>query len=294
MLLDRMLHFIDRQSWLDTVGERLQKVVKNAFSALGDRQQEVEDTLYGVGLGHPLHTIVNDIPIGMWSAALALDTLHMLTGQDEFSACADVSITLGLAGAAGAVATGLADWQHLKGHPRRVGTAHALLNDSAAVLYALSLKHRLKGQRAIGWGTSLLGFGTMIAAAYLGGHMVYEQRVGVDHAAHEQQALPSDFTPVLNEGELSEGELRQITVGDVPVLLVKRNGTIHALVETCSHLGGPLADGHLEDGSVVCPWHASRFDLEDGTVLDGPSVHDQPTLDVRIHEGKIEVRQAHA
>ena len=65
------------------------------------------------------------------------------------------------------------------------------------------------------------------------------------------------------------------------------------MIERCSHFGGPLAEGQLEGESVRCPWHGSRFALADGAVLEGPSVHPQPCLAVRLRDGQIEVRAAH-
>jgi nitrite reductase/ring-hydroxylating ferredoxin subunit len=44
--------------------------------------------------------------------------------------------------------------------------------------------------------------------------------------------------------------------------------------------------------SIQCPWHRSRFALEDGRVLDGPAVHPQPCLETRVRNGRIEVRKA--
>jgi len=72
---------------------------------------------------------------------------------------------------------------------------------------------------------------------------------------------------------------------------VRRGKHIFALAETCSHLGGPLAEGKLSGNTVQCPWHGSRFALEDGRVLDGPAVHPQPCLEARTRNGKIEVRK---
>jgi nitrite reductase/ring-hydroxylating ferredoxin subunit len=71
---------------------------------------------------------------------------------------------------------------------------------------------------------------------------------------------------------------------------VRRDGHIYALAETCSHLGGPLSEGELVDHTVRCPWHCSRFSLEDGTVIDGPATHPQPCMDARVRDGRIEVR----
>jgi nitrite reductase/ring-hydroxylating ferredoxin subunit len=156
------------------------------------------------------------------------------------------------------------------------------------VCYATSLALRRGGSRDAGRATGLLGFGIAMAAAYLGGYLVYHQRVGVTHA--DQRALPREFVPVLGASELREGEPRRVAAGNVRVLLVRRGGRIFALGETCSHFGGPLAEGRLEDESVRCPWHGSRFSLRDGSVLEGPATFPQPCYDTRVHDGQIEVR----
>ncbi|HXV79151.1 MAG TPA: Rieske 2Fe-2S domain-containing protein, partial [Candidatus Binatia bacterium] len=97
---------------------------------------------------------------------------------------------------------------------------------------------------------------------------------------------------VLAETQLPENELKRVTANGMPVLLLRRGKQIYAIAETCAHLGGPLSEGKLEDTSVRCPWHGSCFSLEDGRVLEGPSVHAQPVLEVRRHNGQIEVRQS--
>src|SRR5207302_9960325 len=74
--------------------------------------------------------------------------------------------------------------------------------------------------------------------------------------------------------------------------IITRGERIFALAETCSHFSGPLAEGKLICNSIVCPHHNSRFSLEDGRVLDGPAVHPQPCLEVRVRDGQIEVRQS--
>jgi nitrite reductase/ring-hydroxylating ferredoxin subunit len=73
-------------------------------------------------------------------------------------------------------------------------------------------------------------------------------------------------------------------------VLVRRGDRIHALVESCAHLGGPLSEGSVEGGAIRCPWHGSLFALEDGRVLEGPSSFPQPCFEVRVREGQIEVR----
>ena len=129
-------------------------------------------------------------------------------------------------------------------------------------------------------------------AAYLGGHLVFKEKIGVDHTA--DYSPPEDFVPVLAEAELRESELLRVAANGMPVLLVRRGQRIYAIAETCAHLGGPLSEGKLEDTAVRCPWHGSRFSLEDGRVLEGPSVHAQPVLDVRVRDGQIEVRRSNS
>jgi nitrite reductase/ring-hydroxylating ferredoxin subunit len=98
--------------------------------------------------------------------------------------------------------------------------------------------------------------------------------------------------PVLSDADLPEGELKRVLYKETPLLLVRRGARVFALAETCAHLGGPLSEGKLEGGTVVCPWHASRFTLESGEVVDGPSAFPQPCLKTRIRDGQIEVRVA--
>jgi len=63
------------------------------------------------------------------------------------------------------------------------------------------------------------------------------------------------------------------------------------MVHACAHLGGPLSEGELKDGTVVCPWHGSEFRLDTGAVINGPSTHPQPCFDVRERDGRIEVKE---
>jgi nitrite reductase/ring-hydroxylating ferredoxin subunit/uncharacterized membrane protein len=232
--------------------------------------------------------VLTDIPLGSWTAALLLDALDEISGNDGFAHGADAAVALGLAGAVASAVTGMADWQHLDGEERRVGLLHGLLNTSAALLYTRSLILRQRQERRAGRGFALLGFLVSTTAAYLGGQLVYRYRVGVDRAA--AQLPPQDFVPVMAERDLSENELRRVEADHVPVLLVRRQGQIYAIAEACSHLSGPLAAGRLEGNSVVCPWHGSRFALTDGRVLNGPATHPQPCFATRVRNGQIEVR----
>lgn len=294
MELLEAMNVIEDQSWLEAPSEQVAKVVNQVLTKPGGGPTRLDDFLNGVWLGHPLHPVLTDLPIGAWTAGLALDGLETATGRRELAAGADVANLLGLLGAVAAAATGAAQWQYTLGRQRRLGLSHALLNLTAVGLYGASALLRANGKRGAGKVTSVLGYAIMTVSAYIGGDLVYGERLGVTHVP--EQTLPNDFQPALHESELHEGEMKRVTIADVPVLLARYEGKIYALNEVCAHLGGPLAEGTLADCSVTCPWHGSRYRLTDGAMLNGPTTFPQPIYEVRVREGMIEVRppQAHA
>lgn len=85
-----------------------------------------------------------------------------------------------------------------------------------------------------------------------------------------------EFVAVLPESKLADNEPTRAIHNGVPILLVRREERLFAMAETCSHFSGPLSEGKLRGNSSVCPYHASRFALEDGRVLNRPAVHPQP------------------
>lgn len=287
MAVPQVIEAIEQQEWPDQVGEALEKVV-SALQTDSPACRTVENILHGTWVGHPLHPILTDLPLGAWSTALVLDATDMARGTDEMGPGADCAIALGLAGAVATAATGIVDWHKTDGRARKVGVAHGVLNLAGTALYAASLLLRRQGRRGAGRSISFLGYASVFAAAYLGGHLVYGERVGVDHA--HDYPLPKEFVPVLPEAELRDGEMKEAEAEDAPVLLVRQGGRLYALANTCSHLGCSLHEGELQDGSVQCPCHGSRFALEDGRVLNGPATFPQPCLQSRIREGQIEVR----
>ena len=284
--------WVDAQDWLDTTADALQPAVKDVFAALGPARRDVKNFLHGTWLGHPLHPVLTDIPLGAWTVTLLLDALADRRGRSDVARAADASLALGLAGAVGAAVTGLTDWSETDARPRRVGTAHAALNVGATLLFAASLLCRGRGKRGAGRSLAITGYLATIAAAYLGGELAYHEQIGMDHSSG--RALPEKFTPLLAESDLPEGKLNRVLFKETPLLLVRRGERVYALAETCAHLGGPLSEGKLEGDTVVCPWHASRFALRSGEVVDGPSAFPQPCLKTRIRNGKIEVRTSRA
>ncbi|HET9165146.1 MAG TPA: DUF2231 domain-containing protein [Candidatus Angelobacter sp.] len=270
--------------------EKIQKAIDKALYANGNpAAQKARNFLNGTWLGEPLHVVLKDVPIGAWTVAMVFDALEMINGRFEFATAADASIAIGLAGAAGAAVTGVTDWSDVDPPARRLGLTHGLLNIGATALFATSLILRRRKARNQGRGFAALGYALMAFASHLGGKLVYEQRVGVDRTAG--QTFPEKFTAVLPESKLPENTPTRAMHQGVPILLVRRGERLFAMAETCSHFSGPLSEGKLEGDSIVCPYHASRFALEDGRVINGPAVHPQPCLEVRVRDGQIEVRK---
>ena len=288
MATEALIKVVEQQEALDQLSDQIQPLVRNAFKSAGPAGRELKNIFHGTWLGHPLHPVLTDVPLGAWTAALALDAMESISGRRELGAGADAAIAVGLVGAAGAAVTGLTDWSETDGRARKVGLLHGLLNVGATVLYTTSLVLRRKQKRTAGVGFAMLGYAVSSASAYLGGHLVFSEQIGVNHAAARE--MPKEFVPVLSDAELREGELKRADAGGVPVLLVRCEGDVCALAHTCSHLGGPLSEGKLEGDVVQCPWHGSRFNVRDGSVVDGPATFPQPRFETRVREGQIEVR----
>jgi nitrite reductase/ring-hydroxylating ferredoxin subunit/uncharacterized membrane protein len=282
--------FMERQAWLDPVADVAQEIITSSYELAGEGGRQLKNALHGTWLGHPLHPVLTDATIGFWLSAALLDLLDTVSGRDDLAVASDAAVGAGLLSALATAAAGLTDWQHVDGRARRTGLVHGLLNVTGTALYAGSWLARTRGNRAVGKQCAWLGFAVLNVSAYLGGHLVFGEQIGVDHSANVE--LPDEFVAIMSAEELKEGQPTRAMAGDTPIVLVRQGGLIYALAERCSHLGGPLSEGLVEDGGIVCPWHGSRFALEDGSVLDGPSTYQQPCLQARIRNGQIEVRAA--
>jgi nitrite reductase/ring-hydroxylating ferredoxin subunit/uncharacterized membrane protein len=245
----------------------------------------VNDVLSGTALGHPLHPPLTDVVIGAWTSVIALDWL----GGKRCGAAADRLVALGFLSALPTAAAGLNDWATLDEANRRLGLVHGTTNVVATGLFGASWVARRAGHRFLGRLLALAGYGTVSVGAFLGGHLSFRRGAGVDHTAFLE--APEDWTPVADEAGVRELEPLLLTAGGVEIVLVREAGSLYALLERCAHQGGPLHEGRIEDGCLVCPWHSSRYRLSDGSALSGPTAHPQPALQVRVRAGKVEVRR---
>jgi nitrite reductase/ring-hydroxylating ferredoxin subunit/uncharacterized membrane protein len=289
MSQNRIVKAIEQQDWLQPLEEQSAAAVRNTFSSAGPAGQEIKNALHGVWLGHPLHPAITDVPIGSWTVAAALDVMEM-RGDGQYRAGADAAVAIGLLASVPAALSGMTDWSETQGTPRRVGSVHGLLNLSAAALYTASYAARKAERRALGRWLGFAAYGLVCTSAYLGGELSFSQKVGVNHAPDIEEDLPSEFVAAIAETDLQENKPAKANVNGVDIFLLRRGQKIYALANRCAHVGGPLSEGELKDDSIVCPWHGSRFCLENGKVLDGPATTDQPVLDVKVENGQVLVR----
>lgn len=279
--LDTATAKIEQAAWLDSVTAPVAALVRRALP-----RGPVRDAASGTPVGHPLHPALVAIPIGSWSAATYLDLL----GGKRHRRAARRLIGLGNLAAVPTAMSGANDWAYTQGAERRVGFVHALLNDVAVALFVSSWWARRRGHPIKGVAFSLVGTGVMAAGGWLGGHLAYGLGVGVDTTAF--QHAPREWTDVAGDAELVAGKPLQVDADGVPVVLVRQGPKVIALADRCTHRGGPLHEGTVVDDSITCPWHGSRFCLEDGAVAEGPASRPAPVFETRLTGGRIEVRRS--
>jgi nitrite reductase/ring-hydroxylating ferredoxin subunit/uncharacterized membrane protein len=279
--LDRVLERIETAEILDKPSDVIAGVVEKIV-----RKGTVRDLASGTPIGHPLHPALVAVPIGSWTAATYLD----LTFGDKRAARRLVGF--GILTAIPTALTGANDWTTTAGAERRVGLAHAVLNDVALVLYAGSWLARRRGHRLRGVGLSLAGATVLGGAGWLGGHLAYALGVGVDTTAFQQ--FPEDWTDAGVESAVPAVGAVEGDADGARVFLTRHDGRIVALADRCTHRGGPLHEGSVSDGCVTCPWHESVFALADGSVVRGPATRPQPVAEVRVVDGRVQVRRSTA
>lgn len=255
------------------------------------RSRPLRDALHGVWLGHPLHPMLVQVPVGAFASAGLLD---WLPGHER---SADVLLATGVVTSLPASAAGLADWSEMHEQQQRVGVVHAAANGIALVLYTGSLVARARGDRRLGRVLGLAGLSVIGFSGYLGGHLAYRQAGGANHAEEVPHLVGPGWHDLCAVDDLAaDGEPRLRTLGEdasaVPLLVVRHADRIDVLSNRCSHLSGPLHEGPVDvaAGCVTCPWHGSVFSLEDGSVRQGPATAPVHAFDVRVESGRLLVR----
>jgi 3-phenylpropionate/trans-cinnamate dioxygenase ferredoxin component len=92
----------------------------------------------------------------------------------------------------------------------------------------------------------------------------------------------SDWVRVCAVGDVAEDTVVAVEVGDTPVAVVNAGGEFHAIRDVCSHADVPLSEGDVEDCSIECWLHGSRFDLRTGKPTGLPATIPVPVYAVRV------------
>jgi nitrite reductase/ring-hydroxylating ferredoxin subunit/uncharacterized membrane protein len=281
-LLDEATATITRIRGLDGVADRVSDAVTQVT-----HRPPVATLVSGTWLGHPLQPVFTDTPIGCWTSAFVLDFVAPKRGRRA----AQFFVGAGVVAAVPTALTGLADWADTEGDTRRIGTVHALLNLSATACFGLSWLARRHGHHVRGVLLSGLGSAIVTGGAALGAHLVFRTGTGVDTTVFETR--PADWTTLSEPARPLANGTVVLEVGANKLLATPASGgKWNGIDARCSHRGGPLDEGQIEDGCVTCPWHSSAFRLHDGSIVHGPATAPQPRYDVEERGEDLAVRAA--
>jgi len=92
---------------------------------------------------------------------------------------------------------------------------------------------------------------------------------------------------VCNLEVIPAGSMKQFYVKDCEVLIINNNSQIFCLDARCTHAGAPLEEGTLNGDVLTCPWHGSKFNITDGSVLKGPAEKNLKKYSVTVRENSV-------
>lgn len=101
-----------------------------------------------------------------------------------------------------------------------------------------------------------------------------------------------NFVKVAKVDDVSDGDVMLVEVDGEDVLLANVDGELYAIGDECTHQGGSLSNGWIEDGQVECPVHGSMFDLRTGENTGPPQAEPVLSYPVRIDEDDVFVGPA--
>lgn len=269
----------------------------------------VKDLAEGKPFRVPLHAALVHFPLACFGIAVLLDLASWLVSKTELhlASAAFWAIAGGLGSALLAAPFGFVDYTSIRDdHPaKKTATWHMVLNLLAVLLFALSLGLRYRkseGEHTPG-AALLIGlgsFGLLMVSGYLGGHLVYNEGVGVGRHRRRsplfqktiipRAAETGDWSSVCPSAEILDGQILRVEINSIVIALAKSDGSFFAVQEFCTHRFGPLSEGSIQDGKVVCPWHRSCFELKTGKVTAGPAKVDLKSYEVEERGGLVWIK----
>lgn len=258
------------------------------LSALFRPIRPIQDFLHGTWLGHPVHAVLTDVPIGALTVSIVADVI----GQPIV---ADVSMLVGVLALVATAVTGVADYTVVDGDARSRATVHFVVMVTVLIVYTISLVIRSGSppDRLLPIVLAVVGYLLMLLGGEIGGDLVYLTGVHVNRHAWRgggQKWIALDLGGL---ADIPQGGPTKLRAGINDLAVIRDGERILAVHAVCSHAGGPIAEGTIVGGDrIECPWHGSRFTLANGHVVRGPSMYDLPAYDVRLAEhGGWEVRR---
>jgi uncharacterized membrane protein len=165
----RVIRKLENERRLDPIADRLRPLVQPLA------REPNGAALRGDWLGHALHPLLTDLPLGCWIGAGLLDVVGGRTSRKA----AQRLVGFGLLLVPVTAASGAVDWQAIDdSRNRRVGVVHAASNTAVALCYLRSWSARRRGHYLRGklWG--LAGGTLALGSGYLGGHLSFGRGVG--------------------------------------------------------------------------------------------------------------------
>ena len=103
--------------------------------------------------------------------------------------------------------------------------------------------------------------------------------------------MEGDFVKVAETKDAQASQMIAAEVNGEKVCIANVEGRYYAIGNVCTHMGGPLAEGKLEEHVVQCPWHGSRFDIRTGEVVRPPAIRPEPTYEVKEENNNILIKK---
>lgn len=293
------LHAVTKRwKWLDPVADFFGAIVRAVYRPPG--MHAVKTLVHGTWpLRHPLHPAVTDVTVGGYTILFALDLFYLVTRDATLVRAADFVLVVSLLSSLVSIVSGFTDWNETYGEERRTGILHGLLMLTASVGFVTSLWLRVGGtadQRDLAITIAIVAYLTLIVAAYPGGEMVFGYGTEVNHQAWTEAPTKWERLEVSAESLEDRRPVVAKAKSGMPIFVVRLDGKVYAMGNTCTHAGGPLNEGTWVGSDrceIQCPWHASRFCVTDAEVHGGPATFSEVRFNVRTSDqGFVEVRAA--
>ena len=109
--------------------------------------------------------------------------------------------------------------------------------------------------------------------------------------------MEPEYFRAVSKSEIALGKMKKVTIDGKEVLIANVNGNYYAVSSECTHFGGDLSEGVLENNIVTCPNHKAKFDVTTGKVVSPPAealdradIEDLPKYLVKIENQDIMVK----